>query len=53
LQTDTLPEQGKHHSIEKAKNKCEKVYLCDHDHLEEALLDIMNADWDIAHTIKD
>lgn len=53
LQTDIVPEQGKHHSIEKAKKRCEKVYLCDHANLEEALLDIMNTDWDITHTSND
>ncbi len=50
LQTNTLPDQGKHHSIENAKQKCEKVYLCDHAHLEEALLEIMNSVWDMTHT---
>ena len=50
LQTNTLPDQGKHHSIENAKQKCEKVYLCDHAHLEEALLEIMNSVWNMTHT---
>lgn len=50
LQTEVIPEEGKHHSIEKAKTQCEKVYLCDHSHLEEALLNVMTADWGLKHT---
>jgi len=45
LQTDHLPNAGKHHSIEAAKKKCEKVYLCDHSHLEEALIGMMTERW--------
>ena len=50
LELKTMPDAGKHDSIEKAKTQCEKVYLCDHSHLEEALLNVMEADWDLKHT---
>lgn len=50
LQTEVIPQSGKHDAIEKAKTQCEKVYLCDHSHLEEALLDVMKTDWDLKHT---
>ncbi len=49
LQVDEIPDEGKHLSIEKAKTQCEKVYLCDHSHLEKALLDIMSKDWDLTY----
>ncbi len=49
LQVKDIPEEGKHHSIEKAKTQCEKVYLCGHSHLEEALLEVMKMDWDLKH----
>lgn len=49
LNKTELPTQGTHHSIEKAKSKCEKVYLCDHSNLEEALTNIMETDWDLKH----
>jgi threonine synthase len=49
LGRNDLPFQARHHSIEKAKTKCEKVYLCDHLHLEEGLIDIMEKDWDLNH----
>lgn len=49
LDRNDLPFQARHHSIEKAKTKCEKVYLCDHLHLEEGLIDIMEKDWDLNH----
>jgi len=41
LNTDDLPKQARHHSIELAKRRCERVYLCDHEHLEEALMHAM------------
>jgi threonine synthase len=44
-----LPLKATHNSIEDAKSKCEKVYLCDHSHLEEALTNIMEKDWDLKH----
>lgn len=47
LQVNAIPDEGKHHSIEKAKALCEKVYLSDYSHLEEALLNVMTADWDL------
>lgn len=46
LQTDTLPTQAQHPSIELAKRRCEKVYLCEQEHLEEALMTAMEANWD-------
>jgi len=49
LNKTELPTQATHHSIEKAKSKCEKVYLCDYLHLEEALTNIMETDWDLKH----
>ena len=45
LQINELPNQGTHFSIEAAKSKCEKVYLCDHHNLEQALIHIMETDW--------
>lgn len=42
-----LPEAAKHPSVEAAKNQCQKGYTCDHSHLEEALLDAMNRQWDL------
>ena len=47
LKVQELPDQAKHYSIEDAKTKCEKVYLCDHAYLEKALLDIMESDWNL------
>lgn len=44
---DTIPDAAKHYSIERAKRLCEKVYLCDHDHVEEALLHAMETNWDL------
>ena len=44
-----LPFQATHNSIEKNKTKCEKVFLCDYSHLEEALTNIMETDWDLNH----
>ncbi len=52
LGTDELPEAAKHHSIEKAKSRCEKVHLCDHSHLEEALMDAMEQNWNLTKGIK-
>ena len=49
LNRNDLPSQASHHSLEKAKSKCEKVYLCDHSHLEEALTNIMESNWDLNH----
>ena len=41
LGQEDLPEAATHHSIETAKRRCEKVYLCDHSYLEEALINVM------------
>ena len=41
LNTEDLPEQARHHTIELAKRRCERVYLCDHEHLEKALMHAM------------
>jgi len=47
LDLKELPEAAKHASIEAAKTQCQKGYTCDHSHLEEALLDVMNRHWDL------
>lgn len=47
LGTHKLPPASKHHSIEAAKSKCQKVHLCDHAHLESALIHAMESNWDI------
>ncbi len=47
LKGKEIPDKGKHHSIEKAKTRCEKVYLCDHLHAEAALTQVMLTDWDL------
>ncbi len=46
LHCEDLPEQARHHSIELAKRRCEKVYLCEQEHLEEALMHAMESNWD-------
>jgi threonine synthase len=43
----TLPKAAFHNSIEVAKKRCEKVYLCDHSHLEEALVSAMEINWNL------
>lgn len=48
---DPLPPSATHHSIEKAKQLCQKVYLCDHSHLEEALLNAMETHWNLTREI--
>jgi threonine synthase len=47
LHRDTLPKAAMHHSIETAKQLCEKVHLCDHKHLENALIHAMETNWDL------
>lgn len=42
LESDTLPGSGMHHSIERAKTLCQKGYTCNNDHLEEALMAVMD-----------
>lgn len=49
LHRNDLPFQATHNSLKKAKSKCEKVYLCDYSHLEKALTNIMETDWDLNH----
>lgn len=46
LGTETLPKEATHQSIEDAKRLCEKVHLCDHSYLEEALIHAMETNWD-------
>lgn len=47
LQAETRPKAATHESIEEAKRLCEKVRLCDHSHLEEALIQAMETNWDL------
>ena len=47
LSTDILPKAATHNSIEDAKRLCEKVHLCDYKHLEEALVNAMETNWDL------
>lgn len=47
LGIDTLPASATHGSIDIAKKQCEKVYLCDHAHLEEALREVMERTWEL------
>jgi len=47
LGVNVLPESAKHFSVEAAKTRCEKVYLCHHAHLEEALMSAMEENWDL------
>lgn len=47
LQTNILPPMATHPSIEAAKRKCEKVHLCHYEHLEEALMEAMERNWDL------
>ncbi len=47
-----LPEAAMHQSIESAKTLCQRGYTCHHTHLEEALLDAMNKNWDLTKVLK-
>ena len=47
LGNQELPEAAKHSSVEAAKKYCEKVYLCDHSFLEEALIQTMEKNWEL------
>ncbi len=47
LHTSTAPKAATHHTVETAKKLCEKVYLCKHTHLEEALSNAMETNWDL------
>ena len=53
LGVDVLPESAKHFSVEAAKSRCEKVYLCHHAHLEEALIAAMEENWDLRNENQD
>ena len=46
LQTAQLPVSATHPSIEKAKSKGEKKHICHHDNLEDALMEMMEVNWD-------
>ncbi|WP_299159211.1 threonine synthase [uncultured Tenacibaculum sp.] len=47
LHTSITPKGATHHTVETAKRLCEKVYLCKYAHLEEALSDAMETNWDL------
>lgn len=47
IRKETLPKEATHNSIEKAKKQCEKVYLCNHSHLKEALFQLMESNWEL------
>ena len=47
IREETLPKEAIHSSIEKAKKQCEKVYLCDHAYVKEALFQIMESNWEL------
>jgi len=49
LNRNDLPTQATHKSLEKAKSKSKKIYLCDCSHFEEALKNIMEPEWDLNH----
>lgn len=51
LQIEDLPKQALHHSIETEKRRCQKVYLCDYVHLEEAVVHAMETNWDLTKGI--
>jgi threonine synthase len=47
INSKILPKSATHHSIETAKSLCQKVHLCDHKHLEQALIHAMETNWDL------
>ena len=49
LNTHILPNEAIHPSIEDAKRYCEKIYLCDYTHLEEALTHAIESNWDLTN----
>jgi len=51
LHTKVLPKEATHLSIEKAKHRCEKMHLCDHKYLEEALKHAMETNWNLTQEI--
>ncbi|MCH2022601.1 MAG: threonine synthase [Saprospiraceae bacterium] len=48
LSVKTLPKAALHKSVEFAKKQCQRGYTCDYSHLEEALLDAMNSNWELS-----
>ena len=50
LAVKNLPKAAIHQSIETAKIRCQKGYTCDYSHLEEALLNAMNQNWELTHS---
>jgi len=52
LEVEALPNAGKHFSVEIAKSKCEKVYLCHHDYLENALIQAMEENFEMNKCLK-
>jgi threonine synthase len=49
MNSNILPDVAKHHSIEREKLLCQKVHLCDHQHLEQALTYAMQTNWDLVN----
>ncbi|WP_431166684.1 threonine synthase [Tenacibaculum halocynthiae] len=47
LSISVLPKAATHQSIENEKRLCEKVHLCNHEYLEEALIHAMETNWDL------
>ena len=52
LSRDDLPKEAKHHSIDRAKNYCQKVHLCDCADLEKALENAMESNWIVTQELK-
>ena len=44
-ENEVLPESAFHHSIEKAKKRCQRLRICEAAHLEEALIYEMENNW--------
>ena len=42
---DSLPEAGMHVSLERAKDECERLYLCDFSHMDTAIRNAMVSNW--------
>lgn len=51
LGSQGLPEAALHESIELAKKQCEKVHICEHAYLEEALIQAMEDNWNLNRRI--
>jgi threonine synthase len=43
----SLPEAGRHASLEKAKEECQRVYLCNYSHMENAIRNAMENNWEL------